>query len=252
MLDQEDWRRNDVDENGGEVERHRPGQRQEGRRRQHPRIRAQQVTRFQRLALFRGQRLRQPPPANQPGTASKKHQESEDRTPAEPHMQPAADHRGHGRRHREHQCHLRHQALRLGPFEHVAHDRPADDHAGAGRHALQRPKHQQALDVPGHRTPQGHQIEQGQNRQRHPPSPQGVGNRSMPQRHDGKGHHVGGQRLLHQQRRGVENASDLRHRRQVGIDRKWPDRRQCGQHRGKTASSAGGRWRGSGHGNSAS
>ena len=199
----------------------------EERRRGHDRpVRPAKVGRAQRLAFFRWQGFRQQFPAGQPQCCGRHDQKGKNRTPAEKGLQPATDHRGDGWRQCEHHRHLRHQALGSSAIKQVADNGPADDDAGAGRHALHRAPEPQVLDACGERAARRGDGEQTEGDKDDVAAAKAVRNGAMPQGHQRERKQIDGQRLLDFEWRGVEFFTDFVERRQIGVDGK---RSKCRQ-----------------------
>ena len=192
MGHQEDRRRQHVDEEAEEVGGDGDAGEQEAARTEYFPVGTTEIARLQRLAFFRRQRFRQKFPAGEAESGGQQHQKGKNRAPAEQGLQPAADERGDGRGQREHHGDLRHQALGLGTIKEVSDDGPADDDAGAGRHALHGPPEPQLLDTGGDGATGRGQAEQGERSENDPASAKTVGNGTVPQGHHRKGEQIGG------------------------------------------------------------
>ena len=208
-------------------------ERDEARAAEQTPVAAHQRPDAQRLATLGRQGLRQPRRARQPQQQADAGQKPEDRGPAQVHEQHAADQRGQRGRDAEEQRHLRHHALRIDRIEQVAHDGARHHHAGAARKALQHAPGHQRADVVGERAADRGQREHADAGQDHRPTPEAVGQRTMEQVHHRDAEQIRRQRLLHLQRAGRQRCRDAGERRQVGVDRKRPDRAQAAQQRGQ-------------------
>jgi len=213
VVHQEDRGREHIDEEGGEIERQCTTNQQERLRSEHLPVAADQIAGVQRLAPMPWQRFREQIPGGQPQGSAAQCQEGKHRAPAEPGLQPAAEHRRHRRGHGEHHGDLRNQALCRWPIVQVANNRPADDNTGTAGHPLQRPQQPEVFDACRQHAAGRGQRKEGDRDENHPPPAQGIRDRAMPERHQRERQQVRGQRLLDLQGRGVERRADVVKRR---------------------------------------
>ena len=165
----------------------------------------------------------------------KEREKPEDGTPAEPHMQPAAENRRDGRRDRENCGHVRHDPLGSVPFVNIAHDGAPHDQAGAGCDTLQSAQEPEDLDRRRQRTTNRGQRQHRERAKNYPTPAQRIGDRAMPKAHQSERHEVRSETLLHLQRRGPQRRLHFVERGQVSVDRERPDHAQrCDQQRKRT------------------
>ena len=233
MLEDEDRRRQHIEEEAVEVQRHPERQQQEARVAEDRQVGAQQRQRMQRLAVLLGERLGQEAPGHPREHEAEQGQEEEDRPPAREREQARADQGCQRRCEREDQHHPRHQALRLRPLVQVAHHRASDHDPRSAAQTLQRAPDPEPLDARCQRAHQrGERKHHGQ-RDQHAAAAEAVGEGAMPEHHGGERGHVDRQGLLHLQLAGAERRADRGEGGQIGVDRERADRGQGGQQRGE-------------------
>ena len=118
-------------------------------------------------------------------------------------------------------------------METVTDDRAADDNTRARGKSLQRAEKPQRLDVAGDRAAERGQRVDAKAAQDDRPTAERVGQRAMPEHHEGEREQVGGQRLLERDGRSAEFAPDCGKRGQVHIDGKRSQHRQRRKKRGE-------------------
>mmetsp|Transcript_18238 Transcript_18238/g.43816 ORF Transcript_18238/g.43816 Transcript_18238/m.43816 type:complete len:402 (-) Transcript_18238:104-1309(-) len=217
------------------VERHAAGEHQhhEPRAAAEAAVLPQQGGRMKGLHHAGVQGLGQQPPVGDPQRRPHRRQEPEDRMPVGMHKQEATDDRRYRRRDAEEQRHLGHDPLRIRRREHVADDGPRHDDTGAGGQALHRAPEHQLADAARHRTAHAGQREHRQADQHHRATAEAVRQRPVEQVHEGEAEQIGGQRLLHLQRRRIQRRGNAGEGRQIGVDREGPDHGQTGQQHGQ-------------------
>ncbi|EGF30365.1 hypothetical protein IMCC9480_1616 [Oxalobacteraceae bacterium IMCC9480] len=185
---------------------------------------------MQWLALTWRQALGQIAPAGDQQQYGNRRHEREHRAPAERDLQQPANNRCHGRRDTEHHHDLGDHLLRIGTAEAIAHDRLADHHAGTGRHALHRAKHQQPREAGRQRRAYRAGNEDQQRGQNHRPPAERIRQRAVEQRHQRIAEQIDAEGLLDQHRADGELLADGDEGRQVGIGGERAEHGQCGQH----------------------
>src|SRR4051812_1032175 len=95
--------------------------------------------------------------APQPNQNGEKREKIKDRSPAEPFMEPAAEHRSDRGRDGENHRDLRHHALPVMTFVNIPHHRASDDESSARGDPLQRAKKPEYLNGWSQRAADGSQ-----------------------------------------------------------------------------------------------
>jgi hypothetical protein len=99
--------------------------------------------------------------------------------------------------------------------EHVAHDRTAERHPGAGADRLERARHQQHLDAIGEGREHASQREQGRAGDQQASPPEMIRERPHQQHASAVCDQVHGHGVLHSRRGHLQRAGDRRQRRRV-------------------------------------
>jgi len=233
MVAQQHRRGQDEDEHRVEWHAGCQGEQQETFVRHHLPVAARECQRREGLAPLGRQGFRQHSGGEHQHADRHEREEPEDRTPAEPGEQPAANDRRDRRCCAEEQGDLAHQLLRMHGGEQVPHDGAPDHDAGAAAHALQHAPPDQHAHMR-----RGGAHDTGEREYCEPDEDDGaaaeaVGQRTVEQHHHREAGEVARQRLLQMNGCRRKAVGDALEGRQVGVDREGAERGQGGQQSGE-------------------